>query len=1201
MKMGWIMPRRPRDGGAALLESRPTTTWRPGRDRWRPAAALRAVLAVVAIVVLSPVARAQTAPCVEIVLRSGQSGGVPGAPGQPDDLIRRHPTTVPVGQISATPFGAAWFAAAQAGGPATVTARNPGWINPATGGFPCDPQARWISHRFPSQGSGSSAFYAVPFDVGVDCIERAEIEFCWAADETLGDLASGPNPNGVYINGVALPITGGSFTSPSTITVPVTGLAAGQNWLYIYTRNVGTSDSGLLFSARLRIWCCPEPCVRINLRSGQVGGAPGSPGQNDGNVRRHPMTVPVGAISATPFTPAWFAASQATPATITARNPGWINPATGGFPCDPLARWISHRFPSQGSGSSAFYAIPFDVDAACVSRAELDFCWAADETLGDVATGPNPSGVYLNGVPLPISGGSFGAQSQVLSLPLTNVVPGQNWLYIYTRNVGTSDSGLLFSAQVRVFCCPAGSSCVTPPRNMVLWMPFEEPGGSSTTANILRNPTGNGTLQAGAFLANPGAVDRAICFDQGQVDVGSYPALALDNDLTIDAWIDMWSFTISRQHTIVDKRQFSTSFPTGWRGYRFYIDTGPSVGGPMKLEMSDGSATFTATGPSVPLGPWQHVAVMVDRHATGPGGIAVTFAYNGACSPPFTLPPGSLNGLMGIAATRIGDTFDQTVPNQWFGGCMDELEIFSQALGCGEIAAIFNAGADGKCKEFCQVDWDRSFYRGDTSIMVPAFICNNTSTPQTYNLTINPYTCPFSSTASPVGITTNPVSPITVPAYGCSTVWLTIPRPPFSGVGDVSCYEICMTNIRTGVRHCCQGSVQDSGSIFVDVPFRNPGALGSGRAEPFMMPITNPGGTGVLLPFRVRVIGPDMLPDTTTISLDGLAPGTPIEGELDLPAGATVDLEFTAAFTLDDAGQWYSILLEIDLDGDGTFEAIESVSVVGGMEDPCPPVIADNFEFYIPGMEPCGINGWQAWSGSTDVCGLVTTELAASGMRSLKLVGAVGGSTGAGDDVVQAFNLTSGRHVLRLNTYIPVGTTGRGWVVLLSEYPAPFNWALNLMLDADAGVIRDEQDAMLSRPLELGRWVEVMVVVDLDADTVDAFYDGVQFIAGKSWTLGVPPSGPATFKALDIYADEPGGRGITAMYVDDVSLRTECDAMAEPCLADCDGDGTLNIFDFLCFQNQFAAGDPRADLDGDGTLTIFDFLAFQNLFAAGCP
>ncbi|MCW5757089.1 MAG: hypothetical protein KIT54_07635 [Phycisphaeraceae bacterium] len=55
------------------------------------------------------------------------------------------------------------------------------------------------------------------------------------------------------------------------------------------------------------------------------------------------------------------------------------------------------------------------------------------------------------------------------------------------------------------------------------------------------------------------------------------------------------------------------------------------------------------------------------------------------------------------------------------------------------------------------------------------------------------------------------------------------------------------------------------------------------------------------------------------------------------------------------------------------------------------------------------------------------------------------------------------------------------------------------------------------------------------------------------------------------------------------------------CRADIDGDGQLTIFDFLAFQNLFAAGDMRADFDGDGELTLFDFLAFQNEFAAGCP
>src|SRR5690606_4351969 len=58
--------------------------------------------------------------------------------------------------------------------------------------------------------------------------------------------------------------------------------------------------------------------------------------------------------------------------------------------------------------------------------------------------------------------------------------------------------------------------------------------------------------------------------------------------------------------------------------------------------------------------------------------------------------------------------------------------------------------------------------------------------------------------------------------------------------------------------------------------------------------------------------------------------------------------------------------------------------------------------------------------------------------------------------------------------------------------------------------------------------------------------------------------------------------------------------VVSPCYADCDSSGDLDFFDFLCFQNLFAAGDPGADCDENGTLDFFDFLCFQNAFAAGC-
>ena len=54
------------------------------------------------------------------------------------------------------------------------------------------------------------------------------------------------------------------------------------------------------------------------------------------------------------------------------------------------------------------------------------------------------------------------------------------------------------------------------------------------------------------------------------------------------------------------------------------------------------------------------------------------------------------------------------------------------------------------------------------------------------------------------------------------------------------------------------------------------------------------------------------------------------------------------------------------------------------------------------------------------------------------------------------------------------------------------------------------------------------------------------------------------------------------------------------CPADFNGDGSLDILDFVAFQNAFVNGDAGADCDGNGSLNILDFVCFQGLFSAGC-
>ena len=61
------------------------------------------------------------------------------------------------------------------------------------------------------------------------------------------------------------------------------------------------------------------------------------------------------------------------------------------------------------------------------------------------------------------------------------------------------------------------------------------------------------------------------------------------------------------------------------------------------------------------------------------------------------------------------------------------------------------------------------------------------------------------------------------------------------------------------------------------------------------------------------------------------------------------------------------------------------------------------------------------------------------------------------------------------------------------------------------------------------------------------------------------------------------------------------------CYANCDGSTiapVLNINDFICFQQKFAAGDSYANCDSSTAapvLNVNDFICFQQKFAAGCP
>lgn len=58
--------------------------------------------------------------------------------------------------------------------------------------------------------------------------------------------------------------------------------------------------------------------------------------------------------------------------------------------------------------------------------------------------------------------------------------------------------------------------------------------------------------------------------------------------------------------------------------------------------------------------------------------------------------------------------------------------------------------------------------------------------------------------------------------------------------------------------------------------------------------------------------------------------------------------------------------------------------------------------------------------------------------------------------------------------------------------------------------------------------------------------------------------------------------------------------MLTPCVADFNGDGTVDTRDMIAFLNAWVAGEDSADIDGNGVIDTRDVIAFLNLWTSGC-
>lgn len=220
-------------------------------------------------------------------------------------------------------------------------------------------------------------------------------------------------------------------------------------------------------------------------------------------------------------------------------------------------------------------------------------------------------------------------------------------------------------------------ACVSPSLGIVGWWPGDGDANDIIGAN-------NGTLQNGAGF-DQGKVDAAFRFDgvDDVVEILSSQAIQNSTNFTIEFWFRP-AFTITPADTdspslFIKTTEISTD--------SIGIENGPN-GGRLEVRGGPGSRLWS-TNSTWLSNTWYHVAL---SFASDTYRLFINGREEGALVSSHSILNNGNNirwGGLGFASSAS------------FRGLLDELSLYSRALGANEIAAIYAAGSAGKCKPVC--------------------------------------------------------------------------------------------------------------------------------------------------------------------------------------------------------------------------------------------------------------------------------------------------------------------------------------------------------------------------------------------------------------------------------------------------------------------------------------------------------------------
>lgn len=197
---------------------------------------------------------------------------------------------------------------------------------------------------------------------------------------------------------------------------------------------------------------------------------------------------------------------------------------------------------------------------------------------------------------------------------------------------------------------------------------------------------------------------------------------------------------------------------------------------------------------------------------------------------------------------------------------------------------------------------------------------------------------------------------------------------------------------------------------------------------------------------------------------------------------------------------------------------------------------SDNFDSYADGTVMSGVGGWSGWDNTPAAAGIIDNVVSVSSPNSMSIPAAA--------DAVYAFSgVDSGVWTITAQQFIPRAFSGSTYFILLNTYAVggPNDWSSQLIFNGSTGIVTDDNRPGSTVQFVRDAWAEIRVEIDLDADTMSAFYNN-QLVSSGTWTTA--GSSATSIGAIDLF-----GNGASTVFYDNVSLIPTPGAAGLLCLA----------------------------------------------------